>query len=182
MELEIDLDTQAHIGRTLLKVQRFEFLVHGIVSHFKPHLLKEANLKGLTPKVFLSQNEDDKKLRRHTLGQIFKALRLQQTDFLYQEELDELLERRNKFIHSLWRDFFLYGKFQKNECIDFLSKLEKGTEEWTKVFMGFLSFLQKAVLSKESTEEQAKHRDDPRYKINEAHEPYFRAKFGIKNV
>jgi len=47
---EISIDIQALIGRTLIKFQRFEFLVHGIVSHFKtlPNYKRFKNLDANT--------------------------------------------------------------------------------------------------------------------------------------
>lgn len=41
MKTQIDTDLQAHVGRTLIKVQIFEFLIHGIVAHFKPSILSK---------------------------------------------------------------------------------------------------------------------------------------------
>lgn len=50
------------IGATLLEIQKFEFLIHGLVSHFKNDILKtHKQFKDLNANNFLSNLEEDKK-------------------------------------------------------------------------------------------------------------------------
>lgn len=180
-EISSDIELQAIIGRTLVKVQIFEFLVHGIVSHFKPEILNKTALAGLTAKVFLSSDKEDKRKRKQTLGQILDAIR-KGAKFAYWEELDHYLAMRNDFVHHFWRDYISKG-FDREICIQFLMTLEMQTEEWTRVFRGLLSVMGKGIMSRHSSEEQKAYRDDQRYQdilANEAYEPFLYQKLKTK--
>lgn len=169
-EVSSDIELQAIIGRTLLKVQIFEFLIHGLVSHFKPEILDKTRLAGLTAKIFFSSDKENKKKRRHTLGQVLDVIR-KGAQFAYWEELDQYLEMRNDFVHHFWRDN-ISKNFDRQKCIQSLTTLEMQTEEWTRVFRGLLSVMAKGIISRLTSEEQQAYRNDQRYQNILANEPY----------
>jgi len=150
--MEIDIDVQLRISHVLIKLQKFEYLIHGIVAHFKEDILSSNRpFKKLNAEIFLSNTEEAKKKRKQTLGQILQVVQ-EHADFIYDSELDELLKKRNTFIHSFWRDFISKGQYNKEKSLDFLIKLENLTDEWTKVFRGFLSIMTKCVYNLQSEE------------------------------
>jgi hypothetical protein len=180
-EIGSDIELQAHIGRVHIKIQIFEFLIHGLVSHFKPEILQKTKLKGLTPKMFLSSTEADKKKRKHTLGQILEVIK-GEAQFAYWAELDSYLQMRNDFVHHFWRDF-ISKNFDRDKSIKFLSALEHGSEDWTRVFRGLLSLMAKAVLSRQSPQDQITYQQDQRYqsiKLNESYEQFFFEKLSMR--
>jgi hypothetical protein len=169
-EVSSDAELQSFIGRTLIKVQIFEFLIHGLASHFKPEVLNKTRLAGLTAKLFLSSEKEDKKKRRQTLGQVLDVFR-KGAKFAYWEELDNYLEMRNDFVHHFWRDY-ISKDFDRDRCIKFLTALEMQTEEWTRVFRGLLSIMAKGIMSRQLAQDQETYRNDERYQNIIANEPY----------
>lgn len=179
MKNEIDIELQAHIGRVLLNVQKFEYLVHGLVSHFKPELLDKTFMKGMTAKIFLSGEPADKKKRKQTLGQVFASLK-HGAPFLYWDELDSYLESRNIFIHHFWRDY-ISKNFDPHKCKTFVSQLDTQTQEWTNVFRGLLSVMAKGIMSR-TPDKVEDIKADLRYKdilANEPFEKFLYEKFGV---
>ncbi len=67
------IDKYTWIGSALIASQRVEFLTYAILSHFKD-ISNDKQFKKLTPRIFLDDTEENKKLRRQTLGQIFRVL------------------------------------------------------------------------------------------------------------
>lgn len=97
-------DYLAWVGAALLAAQRVEFLTHGIISHFKD-ISNDKKFKKLTPEVFLDESDSNEKLRRQTLGEIFRILK-QEPALSLADELNTYLEKRNLLTHKLWRKYF----------------------------------------------------------------------------
>jgi hypothetical protein len=125
-------ENYAWIGGALLATQRVEFLTHGIISHYKT-IKEEKEFKNLTPRVFLDDTPENRKLRKQTLGQIFRILK-KTPNLSIECELEEYLEKRNILIHELWRKYFKNNSEDLNLasvnefCVDFIdrsSKIEK---------------------------------------------------------
>lgn len=176
---KIDLEIKLHISEILIKLQRFEFLVHGLVSYFKEDILKEnSSFKKLNAKVFLSTNPEDNKNRRQTLGQNFSIIKKHEK-LIYNSELDELLEKRNIFIHNFWREYISNGKYDKQRCYVFLIKIESLVDDWTKVFDGFLSIIAKSIYNQQSEEfkmDSSRREKHIKYYENNQNEKHFYAK------
>ncbi|HLP34228.1 MAG TPA: hypothetical protein VK202_12175 [Bacteroidia bacterium] len=92
------------IGETLIKVQTVEWALHGIVAIASKHSKAKSRFKHLTMESFLSDDVENKKQRKQTLGQIKEFL--QAVDF-FREDIDEEIElfvdNRNTFIHDFYR-------------------------------------------------------------------------------
>lgn len=91
MEL-IEIDTYTLLGIAMISAQRVEFLTHGLVAHFK-NIEKDNQFKRLTPTIFLDNSIQSKKIRKQTLGQIFRILK-QDERLSINEKLDKYLEKR----------------------------------------------------------------------------------------
>ncbi|WP_421875982.1 hypothetical protein [Marinoscillum sp.] len=93
------------IGASVLAAHRIEFLTQGLVAHFK-NLPEHKQFKNLNPRVFLDDTESNKKLRRQTLGQIFRILSEESSSLTLIDELDKYLQKRNLLIHDFWRTYY----------------------------------------------------------------------------
>lgn len=157
------------IGATLLEIQKFEFLIHGLVSHFKNDILKKhKQFKDLDANNFLSNLEEDKKKRKQTLGQVIQVLK-ENFELRNGNELEECLHNRNIFVHHLWREFFYKNSYNIQECKEFLEKLNKQIDYWTKVFKGMLYVIMMTVLKMQTKEIQE---EKIRSNYLETFEPY----------
>ena len=140
-EVSLDIEQQSIIVRTLVKVQIVEFLIHALVSHFKPEILNKTALAGLTAKVFLSPRKEGKKERKPTTP-TGSGCDSQRGTICVWKELGDYLANRNDFVHHFWRNY-ISKSFDRDKCIGFLMTLEMQTEEWTRVFRGLLSVIAK---------------------------------------
>ncbi|HRG18592.1 MAG TPA: hypothetical protein PLP39_05850 [Flavobacterium lutivivi] len=136
-------------GITLLSIQKTEFILQGIVSHFNQDLLeRNKNFKNLTPRAFLDNDDDSKKKRKQTLGTILRFL-TDSTDLFEYEELSEYIGKRNLFIHSFWRDFLSNGRSSKQEeiynTLSFTIELLKLDIKWQHIFQGMLFEFAKTI-------------------------------------
>lgn len=145
------------VGNILLKNQRLEFLIQGMIAHFSSDFRtgnKEFKpFKKLTPTVFFSNKKEDQDARRFTLGHAIKAIK--GLSFEFKHDLDEFLQERNKFTHNLWRDYLKDGNY--DGCIEFLDNFDKNTDYWIKVFGGFYLLFYKTVYDKSTEEYKQKH-------------------------
>jgi len=91
------------IGLALISCQRVEFLTLGVVSHFN-NIRADEQFKKLTPKAFLDDTSDGRKVRKQTLGQVFRILK-QDEKLAISDKLDDYLECRNILVHELWRKY-----------------------------------------------------------------------------
>ena len=125
-------------GIVLLSIQKTEFIIQGIVSHFNQDLLdKNKNFKNLTPRVFLDNDEDSKKKRKQTLGIILRFL-TDSTDLFEYEELNEYtgLSYKNLFRPNL--DIWHHPR-DKKTAILVLTQV-KSTTKVTKSDTFFMNF------------------------------------------
>ena len=54
-------------------------------------------------------------------------------------EFQELLEKRNTFVHNFHKEYYSVGAKKENELPEFLESLEFLTEKHSKIFIGLLS-------------------------------------------
>lgn len=54
----------------------------------------------------MDDTESNKKLRRQTLGQIFRILSEESSSLTLVDELDKYLQKRNLLIHDFWRTYY----------------------------------------------------------------------------
>ena len=91
------------LGKSLFFAQKVEFVLHGIASHLG-HLeeaKKDKLFSNITARDFLSNDPEKRKLRKSTLGQIYKLFgdRLLINNIAF----DLFVEERNFFAHEFFR-------------------------------------------------------------------------------
>jgi len=64
------------LGIALYKAQKIEFAIYGVLTHLRKEedIVSNNRIRNLTPRKFLSNDLEDKKLRMMTLGQLNKEL------------------------------------------------------------------------------------------------------------
>lgn len=145
-----------NIGIVLIDIQRTEYIIHGIVSHFNESLLKKnKTFKNLSPRIFLDNDEKSKSSRKQTLGQIINFL-LDTTSFFDPVELNQFINNRNKFVHNYWREFLSNNRLPDRVYIENALKftLEFGKEnmKWQFIFKGFMYSIIEAIAKLENKE------------------------------
>lgn len=129
-------------GILLIEAQKVEFIVHGLVAHFNKNILKtNKKFEKLTPRIFLDDDENSRKNRKQTLGNIINIL-LKNNTFFNESELNQYVQNRNIFVHSFWRDFLSGTKIESREeilnSIKFLMEFSKENIKWRSLFKGLL--------------------------------------------
>jgi hypothetical protein len=152
-------DFCALVGLTLIQVQRTEFIIQGVISHFDSAILsKDKRFKDLNPQNFLADSEEGKKSRRQTLGVLFELLRKNAT-FFDEGKLESYLSNRNKFVHSFWREEISGKQNTDNwnlQAAEFTRDFLLETLEWQKVFKGMMYLMVKVIAEESPLSEDAK--------------------------
>ncbi len=145
------------VGAALLETQKVEFLVHGIVSHLMhvDELSSKKQLKGLSPKVFLSDDPKDRKKRRQTLGVLVGAIKIvsEKTIAIDEERLSLYLDNRNTFVHGFWREY-LKNEMDIDGGLAFINSYISETDHWNKMFKGILGLFMRASATNEGRTEE----------------------------
>lgn len=125
------------IGAALVSAQRVEFLAGQILE-----LLEEyGEVYGIMTEDFTSNSEHSKKLRKKTLGQIFKFLKLN-PKLVIADELDEYSRLRNILAHKFFRTHLdTKSDEQMWRAIQFCYAFGRFSNRMEKFFKGFLCFL-----------------------------------------
>lgn len=143
------------VGITLIQLQRTEFLIQGIISHFNRSILdKDKRFKSLTPEAFLSNDIIGKAARKQTLGVLFKFLK-QETPFFDADKLDLFLQNRNKFVHNLWREEMgkkSNGNLWNEQAELFVSNFSQEIIQWQGIFKGMMLLFMENLASKHGRE------------------------------
>jgi ABC-type dipeptide/oligopeptide/nickel transport system ATPase component len=125
------------IGSALISAQRVEFITGKILE-----LLNEyGDLYGIMTEDFTSNSEKSKKIRKKTLGHIFKDLKLNPTLVII-DELDEYARLRNILVHKF---FETHLNTKSNEqmwvTISFCYAFGRFSNRMENFFKGFLYML-----------------------------------------
>lgn len=147
-----NIESYTWIGAALLATQRVEFLTHGIVSHFKD-IQSEKKFNKLTPKIFLNDTKENRKIRKQTLGQIFQVLKYE-SRLSITENLNDFLEKRNILVHELWRQYYKVNtdRSMEKEIIEFCKILIADSSKMERFYKGFLYAMAKNIAEKNMLE------------------------------
>lgn len=132
------------IGLALISCQRVEFLTLGIVSHFNS-IKSDKRFKKLSPEAFLDDTSEGRKVRKQTLGQVFRILK-QENKVAISDKLDDYLECRNILVHELWRKY-LKDRNSNNAYPDLAQFCKTFIEKSSKVEKFYKGFLYIMALS-----------------------------------
>ena len=139
----------AAVGGAVLAAQRVEFLLYGLVAHFKDEHRK-GQFRDLTPESFLRGDLAD---LRATLGQLVREYgeRL----LLSREELDGFVENRNLIVHDYWRltKSRISGGARLDDPILFLRQFLRDCERWEAILMGVLVRMKQASAARSGVEQ-----------------------------
>ena len=140
------------MGKALLSAQKVEYALYGIASHLS-HLdeaKKDKMFANLTAEDFLSDDPEKKKMRKATLGRLYRVFgkRL----FVSNIAFDTFLQERNFIVHEFFRslikerDIEVHHK-RLNDFIDLAAITEKAIK-------GLLSQLTEAAAHKEGRDDE----------------------------
>ena len=134
----------AAVGGAVLAAQRVEFLLYGLVSHFKDDQRK-GQFRDLTPESFL---RGDLAGLRATLGQL--AREYGEKLLLSREELDRFVKNRNLIAHDYWR--MARSGIHGGERLDnpnlFLQQFLRDCDHWERILMGVLVKMKRVSAAK----------------------------------
>lgn len=125
------------IGAALISAQRVEFIAGQLLE-----LLEEyGQIYGIMTEDFTSSSEKSKKLRKKTLGQIFKFLKLN-PKLVIADELDEYARLRNILAHNFFQTHLTTKSDEQMwKVMEFCYTFGRFSNRMEKFFKGFLYFL-----------------------------------------
>jgi hypothetical protein len=127
----------AKIGSALVSAQRVELIAGKILGLLEEH----GEFYGITTEDFTSDSEKSKKIRKKTLGQIFKQLKLN-PKLVIAEELDEYTRLRNILVHKFLQTHLnTKSDEQMLRVIRFCYGFGRFSNRVEKFFQGFLYLL-----------------------------------------
>jgi hypothetical protein len=125
------------IGAALVSAQRVELIAGQILEFLEDH----GEVYGIMTEDFTSNSEKSKKLRKKTLGQIFKFLKLN-PKLVLADELDEYARLRNILAHKFFTSHLnTKSDEQMWRAIQFCYAFGRFSNRMEKFFKGFLCFL-----------------------------------------
>ena len=133
----------ADIGKLLIKLQYLETLIKFIISLLNKDIKgkKVYRIKDLSARNILDDNTEKTK---QTLGQLMIVLKSEIPSF-DNEEFEELLAKRNRFIHGFHKEFLSKKEFDEKEVTLFIKELWLLADKYTKIFTGFISLAVKLI-------------------------------------
>jgi hypothetical protein len=125
------------IGAALISAQRVEFIAGQLLQLLEEH----GQIYGIMTEDFTSSSEKSKKLRKKTLGQIFKFLKLN-PKLVIADELDEYARLRNILAHNFFQTHLnTKSDEQMWRVMEFCYAFGRFSNRMEKFFKGFLYFL-----------------------------------------
>jgi hypothetical protein len=125
------------IGAALISAQRVEFATGQLLELLEEH----GEIYGVMTEEFISYSEKSKKLRKKTLGQIFKSLKLNPT-LVIADELDEYARLRNILVHNFFQTHLsTKSNEQMWRVMEFCYAFGRFSNRMEKFFKGFIYFL-----------------------------------------
>lgn len=126
------------IGMALVSAQRVEFITRELVNNL---IEFDKSLYELTSDEFLGTTSKSQLLRKQTLGQVFRLLKLNPT-LVIEDELNSYLATRNLFVHGFWESYLKpYSNEQKQNAIGFCNEFGKSSMRLERFFKGLLFLL-----------------------------------------
>ncbi|MCT7602892.1 hypothetical protein N5U17_01470 [Aliarcobacter butzleri] len=129
-------------GKVLVKIQFFEQLVKIFISLFnKDAKLRNKRINNLSYKDIL----DDNILKRNqTLGILMSVIKKEMKIF-DNDEFNELLEKRNIFIHKLHKEYLSNDSLDEEELTRFINQLWNLINKYIDIFTGLISLSVKTI-------------------------------------
>lgn len=125
------------IGAALVSAQRVEFISGQILELLEEH----GEIYGIMTEDFTSNSEKSRKVRKKTLGHIFKLLKLNPT-LVISDELDEYARLRNILVHKFFQTHLnTKSDEQMWRVIQFCYAFGRFSNRMEHFFKGFLYFL-----------------------------------------
>ena len=121
-------------GKLLIDIQFLETLIKFYTSYFTKELKEEYKIRELSPKSILDDSDNSRK----TLGQLMKIIKSEVKDF-DNKEFQELLQKRNVFIHNFHKEYLSIGAQKENELSSFVIRLSELVKKYTNIFTGLHS-------------------------------------------
>ena len=126
------------IGMALISAQRVEYLTRELVKHL---IEFDSEIYGIADQSFFDHSPSAQKLRKQTLGHIFKLLKLN-PKLVLADELDNYLGKRNTLAHGFWKEFLSKASEEQEEkAVRFCNEFGRMSERMESFFKGFLFFL-----------------------------------------
>lgn len=127
----------SNIGKALVSAQRVELITGQILELLEEH----GEEYGIMSEDFINNSEKSKKIRKKTLGHIFKLLKLNPR-LVIADELDEYTRLRNILIHKFYQTHLnTKSDEQMWRVIQFCYAFGRFSNRIEKFFGGFLYFL-----------------------------------------
>lgn len=125
------------IGAALISAQRVEFVAGQLLELLEEH----GQIYGIMTEDFTNSSEKSKKLRKKTLGQIFRFLKLN-PKLVIADELDEYARLRNILAHKFFQTHLnTKSDEQMWRAMEFCYAFGRFSNRMEKFFKGFLYFL-----------------------------------------
>lgn len=125
------------IGAALISAQRVEFVAGQLLELLEEH----GQIYGIMTEDFTNSSEKSKKLRKKTLGQIFRFLKLN-PKLVIADELDEYARLRNILAHKFFQTHLnTKSDEQMWRVMEFCYAFGRFSNRMEKFFKGFLYFL-----------------------------------------
>jgi len=125
------------IGSALVSAQRVEFITGQLLELLEEH----GEFYGIMTEDFTSNSEKSKKIRKKTLGHIFKLLNLN-PELVIADELEEYARLRNILVHKFFRTHLnTKSDEQMWRVMQFCYTFGRFSNRMEKFFKGFLYLL-----------------------------------------
>ena len=125
------------IGAALISAQRVEFIAGQLLELLEEH----GQIYGIMTEDFTSSSEKSKKLRKKTLGQVFRYLKLN-PKLVIADELDEYARLRNILAHKFFQTHLnTKSDEQMWRVMRFCYAFGRFSNKMEQFFKGFLYFL-----------------------------------------
>jgi hypothetical protein len=125
------------IGSALISAQRVEFVTGRILEVLEEY----GEIYGIMTEDFISTSQKSKKVRKKTLGHIFKQLKLN-PKLVIADELDEYARLRNILVHKFFQTHLnTKSNEQMWRVMQFCYAFGRFSNRMEKFFKGFLYFL-----------------------------------------
>jgi hypothetical protein len=129
-------------GKVLVKIQFFEQLVKIFISLFNEDAkLRNKNINNLSYKDIL---DDDILKRNQTLGILMSVVK-KEIKIFDNDEFNELLEKRNIFIHKLHKEYLSNDSLDEEELTKFINQLWNLINKYIDIFTGLISLSIKSI-------------------------------------
>ena len=127
----------ASYGKLLIKLQNLETIIKMYVSLLNTEIKgkRKYNIKDLSARSILDDSNNGTK---QTLGQLIFIIK-SEVECFEDEDFNELLEKRNIFIHKFFKEYLSHNAKNKSKTSSFINRLWNLTDKFTNIFNGLIS-------------------------------------------